>query len=84
MINPRARLQQHSHGRLFLDIGQRRRIIVDPQMRQRVVQVDLLPRHRDSNQRAEQTLAHGGELRAFDRVPPVGHHNAVRHHHQRG
>ena len=70
MINPRARLQQHSHGRLFLDIGQRRRIIVDPQMRQRVVQVDLLPRHRDPNQRAEQTLAHGGELRAFDRAPP--------------
>lgn len=76
-------LEQISDGRLLLIRRQRRRIVVDAQPGERVVQVDLVIADGNADQCTEQALARGVEQNIGRYVAPGSHDRATLNDHDR-
>jgi hypothetical protein len=83
MINTRASLQQITHRGMLLYHRKRWLIVVDAQLLKCVVEVDFAARHGNPDERIQQALAAGVQIRAACNISPGGYHYSMLHNHCR-
>ena len=83
MVNSRARFEKINHSGLFLFRRERGLLVVDAKLLQRVVEIDFAIGYGNADQRAQQALAAGVQIRLARYIAPCGNHYAMLHDHDR-
>src|SRR5579862_5243313 len=81
VVDARSGSEQVEDGRLFFKLGQRGRVVIDPEFVQRLRQIDVTLRDMDSVECVEEALSNGPRLYFAGHVAPLIDYLAGLHNH---